>query len=119
MQKIDIAVPQYDTNVIYGKSEITVLDWDRSYSKKKTWHVTSDPTYLLRTTDSFYIKIDEFGRAPTVFDSDSTFDYHLISFSSVPYQADSEAHHAQFSFETQPSWFDINGFSEVFFYNDR
>jgi hypothetical protein len=74
---------------------------------------------LLRTTDSFYIKIDEFGRAPTVFDSDSTFDYHLISFSSVPYQADSVAHHAQFSFETQPSWFDINGFSEVFFYNDR
>jgi hypothetical protein len=34
MQKIDIAVPQYDTNVIYGKSEITVLGWDRSYSEK-------------------------------------------------------------------------------------
>ena len=117
--KKDIALPKYDTNVIYGISEVSVLGWGRSYSEKKTWHVTPDPTYLLRTTDSFYIKTDEYRENPIVFYSDSTFDYHLISFSSVPYYPDSVAHHAQFSFETQPSWFDINGFSEVFFYNEK
>lgn len=113
-QHKDLAVSNYDTEIISGKNKVKILGWDRSYEYSRTFGFDFSSTFLLKTSDSFSIDYRTYhdNGNPTKYHSDSTYNYHLITNNSGGYN------HIKFNFEEEPSWVYIRSNNEVYFYNN-
>ncbi|MGB0850037.1 MAG: hypothetical protein ACPGTP_02220 [Bacteroidia bacterium] len=110
--KKDLAVIQHLTEVVYGKSEVSIKACNRTHHFYQEYNYVS--AWVLQTTDSFYIKSNHYNDTTKPIKSDEEFDYHYIEYERYSWHQDRIKQHIAFSFSTDPTWFSITKYGDVY-----
>lgn len=110
--KKDLAVMQHLTEVVYGKSEVSIKGCYRTHSYNEEYNYIS--AWLLQTTDSFFIRSNHYYDTTKSLYSDDEFDYHYVEYDRYSWYQDSIKQHVSFSFSKDPSWFNVTEDGNVY-----
>jgi hypothetical protein len=108
VNKTDLAVPHSDVEIVFGKSDVTVLGCLRYYQEGQDYY----SSWLVKTTDSFFIETSVEGKLHHL-NSDSLFNYHFLDYHRLGYYSDTITQHFSFRFSTEPEWIEMNEGSEI------
>lgn len=105
VDKIDTANPYSDIEIVFGKSNVSVMACDRQYESYNGFSYSS--AWLVKTADSFFIA-SKFRSSNIKFSSDSLFNYHFLMYNKENINSDSLHTHIAFRFSSEPAWFDLD-----------